>query len=70
MRSNGLTYNLYRASDGAKTFWRWEVVRKSRSKVPLKSGFFYGSAAEAKKCAEAVALRLRHDEKLRGWPKI
>jgi hypothetical protein len=57
MRLSNLTYKLYRASTGASSFWRWEVLQK-RCKAPLKSGFIYGTMADAKQHASAVMLKL------------
>ena len=70
MRSNDFTYKFYRASNGAKTFWRWDVIRKSHSKAALKSGFLYGTAEDAKRRAEIAASRLGQAEKMGSRGKI
>jgi hypothetical protein len=62
MRLSNLTYKLYRASTGGSSFWHWEVLQKRR-KAPLKSGYVYGTMADAKKRASAVMLDLTHAEK-------
>jgi hypothetical protein len=64
MRLSDLTYKLYRASTGASSFWRWEVLQKRR-KAPLKSGFVYGPMGPAKKHVSAVMLKLADTGKLR-----
>jgi hypothetical protein len=64
MRLNDLTYKLYRASAGAASFWHWEVLQKRR-KAPLKSGYVYGTMADAKKRASAVMSKLADTEKRR-----
>jgi len=56
MQLSNLTYKLYRASAGASSFWHWEVLQKRR-KAPLKSGFVYGTMADAKQHASAAANR-------------
>jgi hypothetical protein len=57
MQLSNLTYKLYRGSSGTSSFWRWEVMQKRR-KAPLKSGFVYGTMADAKKRASAVMFKL------------
>jgi hypothetical protein len=64
MRLSNLTYKLYRASAGAASFWHWEVLQKRR-KAPLKSGYVYGTMADAKKHASAVILKLADTGKMR-----
>ena len=58
MKLSDLTYRLYRGSTGSSSFWRWEVVHKKRLKVPLKSGFVYGTMADAKKRSSEAMLQL------------
>jgi hypothetical protein len=53
-----LKYTLYRASNGAETFWRWEVYRFRRQ--PLESGTLFGSVDDAKRRVEVVISRLTH----------
>ena len=48
MRLNELNYKIYRASKGEVSFSRWEVFHKNRRTVPLKSGFIYGTMADAR----------------------
>jgi len=69
MRLSDLTYKLYRASTGASSFWRWEVLQKRR-KAPLKSGFVYGTMADAKQHASAVMTELAKTRKPSPKPKI
>ena len=63
MRLSELSYQIYRASSGASSFWRWEVVHKKRRKVPLKSGFVYGTMADAKKRASEAMVQLANTGK-------
>jgi hypothetical protein len=63
MRLSNLTYKLYRASTGASSFWRWEVLQKWR-KALLRSGFVYGTMADAKQHASAVMLKLANTGKM------
>jgi hypothetical protein len=65
MRLSDLTYKIYRASSGASSFWRWEIVDKKRLNVPLRSGYVYGTMADAKKRASAVMSALAHTGKMR-----
>lgn len=59
MRLNDLNYKLYRATNGATSFWRWEVLPKGgRRSSPLKSGFLYGTVADAKQRASAAMLEV------------
>ena len=58
MRLSELSFEIYRASSGEASFWRWEVVHKKRRKVPLKSGFVYGTMTDAKKRASEAMLQL------------
>jgi hypothetical protein len=69
MRLSNLTYKLYRASTGASSFWHWEVLQKRR-KAPLKSGYVYGTMADAKKRASAVMLKLAGTGKMPPRKKI
>jgi len=64
MQLANLTYKLYRASAGAASFWHWEVLQKRR-KAPLKSGYAYGTMADAKKRASAVMSKLADTGKMR-----
>jgi hypothetical protein len=64
MRLSDLTYKLYRASTGASSFWHWEVLQKRR-KAPLKSGYVYGTMADAKQRASAVMSKLADTGKMR-----
>jgi hypothetical protein len=64
MQLANLTYKLYRASAGEASFWHWEVLQKRR-KAPLKSGYVYGTMADAKKRASAVMSKLADTEKRR-----
>jgi hypothetical protein len=57
MRKPKLRYRFFRASDGEKAFWRWEVYRR---KVVLEAGTLYGNADNAKNAAEAAIIRLSH----------
>jgi hypothetical protein len=57
MRKPKLRYRFFRASDGEKAFWRWEVYRR---KVVLTAGTLYGNADNAKNAAEAAIIRLSH----------
>ena len=70
MRLNDLNYKVYRGSSGASSFWRWEVFHKKRSKVPLKSGFVYGTMADAKKRASDAMLKLADSGKTDRRKKI
>ena len=63
MRLSELSYEIYRASSGDSSFWRWEVVHKRNRKVPLKSGFVYGTMADAKKGAAAAMRELVRRER-------
>jgi hypothetical protein len=58
MRLSDLNYKLYRGSNGATSFWRWEVLLKRKGRTPLKSGFLYGTQADAKQCASAAMSEL------------
>ena len=58
MRLSELNYKLYRGSNGATSFWRWEVLLKRKVRTPLKSGFLYGTQADAKQCASAAMSEL------------
>lgn len=62
MRLSDLNYRLYRATDGETCFWRWEVLPKGKgrgnSSTPLKSGFLYGTMADAKQRASAAMSEL------------
>jgi hypothetical protein len=58
MRLSDLTYKVYRASGGAASFWRWEVFDKSRRKTLVKSGFVYGTMADAKKRASTAMTEM------------
>jgi hypothetical protein len=51
-----LTYAVFPASNGAGTFWRWEVRQIGRSDV-LATGALYGSKEEAKDIAEMEIVR-------------
>jgi hypothetical protein len=70
MRLSDLNYKVYRGSSGATAFWRWEVFHKTRSKVSLKSGFVYGTMADAKKRASDAMLKLADTGKTNPQKKI
>jgi hypothetical protein len=70
MRLSDLSYEIYRASSGASSFWRWEVFDKKRRKVPLESGYVYGTMADAKKRASAAMTELAQPRKPHPKPKI
>ena len=70
MRLSDLNYKVYRGSSGATAFWRWEVFHKKRSKVSLKSGFVYGTMADAKKRASDAMLKLADTGKTNPQKKI
>jgi hypothetical protein len=63
MRRSHLTYKIYRASTGASAFWHWEVLQKRR-KAPLKSGYAYGTMADAKQCASAAMSKMADNRKM------
>jgi hypothetical protein len=65
MRLSPLTYKVYRASTGASAFWRWEV-RQGHRKAPLKSGYAYGTMADAKQCALAAMSKMADNRKMRS----
>jgi hypothetical protein len=65
MRRSHLTYKIYRASTGASAFWHWEV-RQGRRKAPLKSGYAYGTMADAKQCASAAMSKMADNRKMRS----
>jgi hypothetical protein len=69
MRPKILTYKLYRATDGTTSFWRWEVVSKSRRSFVLKSGIIYGTRTDAMQHAEAAIARLSLTGKMRAESK-
>jgi hypothetical protein len=54
-----LKYRLFRASNGATSFWRWEIHRPGQ-KSALQAGVLYGSAQDAKNMVEAAISRLSH----------
>jgi len=58
MRLSELSFEIYRTSSGEASFWRWEVFHEKRRKVPLKSGFVYGTMADAKKRASEAMKEL------------
>jgi hypothetical protein len=70
MRLSELNYKVYRGSSGASSFWRWEVFHKKRRTVPLKSGFVYGTVADAKMRASDAMLKLADTGKKRPQKKI
>jgi hypothetical protein len=59
MRAPKFKYRLFRASNGRRSFWRWEVHQSGKKRV-LEAGTLYGSADDAKHMAEAAIFRLRH----------
>jgi hypothetical protein len=54
-----LTYTIFPASNGARTFWRWEVHQTGGGTV-LETGALYGSKEEAKTVAEMAIVRTKH----------
>jgi hypothetical protein len=50
-------YRLFRATNGAASFWRWEVYPR-RGAYPTESGVAYGSLESAKAVAMAAIDRL------------
>jgi hypothetical protein len=68
MRLSDLTFKLYRASTGASAFWHWEVLQKGR-KAALRTGYVYGTMADAKKQASAAMIKLANTGKVRPQKK-
>ena len=68
MELSDLTYKIYRASSGRSSFWRWDVHKK-RLKAPIRSGFVYGTMADAKKHVSAVMSGLMHSGRMRPQNK-
>ena len=68
MQLSDLNYKIYRASAGASSFWRWEVLQKRR-KAPVRSGYVYGTIAGAKQRTSAAMLKFADTGKMRPQNK-
>ena len=55
MRLSDLNYKLYRGSNGATSFWRWEVLLKRKGRTPLKSGFLLHPSGRKAVCIRCMS---------------